>query len=131
MRRVLGLMMALTLFTGVIASCGDDDNADGTTTTAAGDSSGSDSTSSDDSGSSGTSDTGNAKVDDFCNEASELAKSAQKAIDDKDADAAQQASKDAQDLAKQATGLTSEVISDPSLASKIQECTQELSKVGS
>ena len=124
--------MALTLFTGVIASCSsDDDKADSTTTTAKSDSSSSDSSSSDDSSSSGTSDTGNAKVDDFCNKASELAQSAQKAIDDKDSDAAKQASEDAQDLAKQATGLATEVISDPSLATKIQECTQELSKVGS
>lgn len=137
MKRTLGLVVGLTLLTGIVASCGSgDDNAVSTDTTAEAVSpdttaqtvsSSPDNTSS--TGSSGTSNTGNAKVDAFCNSASEVVASAEKADADEDSAAAEKAAQDARDLLKEVPGLTKEVVGDPSLASKVDDCADQLDRI--
>jgi len=116
--------MVLTVAIGGAASCSSDSKSDATTTTAK---SSSDSGSS---SSSGASNTGNAKVDDYCNQVDEVAAALKKVKDDPSSADAQAASQKAQELATKAQSLVSEVVSDPSLASAITDCTKKLSTAG-
>lgn len=125
MKRFLTLAFALTLVTGVAAGCGgdkDSESGSATTTEASGGSGGS--TESGGSGS-GTSNTGNEKVDAYCNQVNELAATAKTAVENKDSSLAGELEQQAQQLASDAAGLASEVVKDPSLASAIQQCSQE------
>lgn len=134
MKRTLGLVVGLTLLTGIVASCssGDDNAVSPATTTRAvstDTTAQTVSSSPDNPGSTGTSDTGNAKVDAFCNSASELVASAEKADADEDSAAAEKAAQDARDLLKEVPGLTREVVGDPSLASKVDDCADQLDRI--
>lgn len=127
MKRALGLLFAVTLIAGVAAGCGGDDekSASSSATTAA-DSGSSDSGSSD---SGGGSDTGNAKVDAYCDEVDDVVAALQKVKDDPTSADAQAASKQAQELSSKATALVGELISDPDLASAVTDCTKKLQTV--
>jgi hypothetical protein len=133
MKRFLTIAFALTLVAGVAAGCGNDSSESGSATTAAGSESGgteSGGTESGgtESGGSGTSDTGNEKVDAYCNQVNELAATARTAVENKDSSLAGELEQQAQQLASDAAGLASEVVKDPSLASAIQQCSQEASE---
>ena len=129
MKRALGLMFAVTLIAGVAAGCGgDDEKSDsGSATTAASDSGSSDSGSSD---SGGGSDTGNAKVDAYCDEVDDVVAALQKVKDDPTSADAQAASQQAQELSSKATALIGELVSDPDLATAVTDCTKKLQTVG-
>ncbi len=129
MKRALGLMFAVTLMAGVAAGCGgDDEKSDsGSATTAASDSGSSDSGSSD---SGGGSDTGNAKVDAYCDEVDDVVAALQEVKDDPTSADAQAASQQAQELSSKATALIGELVSDPDLATAVTDCTKKLQTVG-
>ena len=129
MKRALGLMFAVTLIAGVAAGCGgDDEKSDsGSATTAASDSGSSDSGSSD---SGGGSDTGNAKVDAYCDEVDDVVAALEKVKDDPTSADAQAASQQAQELSSKATALIGELMSDPDLATAVTDCTKKLQTVG-
>jgi hypothetical protein len=134
MKRFLTIALALTLVAGVAAGCGGDDSSEsGSATTAAGSESGgteSGGTESGgtESGGSGTSNTGNEKVDAYCNQVEELAATAKTAVENKDSSLAGELEQQAQDLASDAAGLAGELVQDPSLASAVQQCSQEASE---
>ncbi len=134
MKRVLALAAVLVIPATFLVGCGGDDDSSATSTTASSsrEDSGSSDSGSSDSGSSdsGSSDTGNEKVDKFCDDAKALAEKSKKAIDHKDSDLAKEAADDAKALTDQAKDLTSEVLSDPSLARALADCTGELANVG-
>jgi basic membrane lipoprotein Med (substrate-binding protein (PBP1-ABC) superfamily) len=119
MKRFLILLAALACATALVTGCGGSDSSEsGSETTAA---SGSESGGS----SSGSSNTGNAEVDKYCNQVEELAASIEEAVKNKDASSSEELSKQAQQLAQDATGLVSTLIEDPSLSTAVQECSQK------
>jgi uncharacterized phage infection (PIP) family protein YhgE len=129
MKRFITIAFALTLVAGVAAGCGGDDSSEsGSATTTAGTGSGSSDSGGSGSGGTGTSDTGNEKVDAYCNQVNELAATARTAVENKDSSLAGELEQQAQQLASDAAGLASEVVKDPSLASAIQQCSQEASE---
>jgi uncharacterized phage infection (PIP) family protein YhgE len=129
MKRFLTIAFALTLVAGVAAGCGGDDSSEsGSATTTAGTGSGSSESGGSETGGTGTSDTGNEKVDAYCNQVNELAATAKTAVENKDSSLAGELEQQAQQLASDAAGLAPEVVKDPSLASAIQQCSQEASE---
>jgi hypothetical protein len=136
MKRLLGLACALTLVVGVAAGCGDkSDSSSGATTTAASGTSDSGEMNENSEGSSesagGTSDTGNAAVDKYCNDIAALADEIAQVKADPTKGDLQALGQKSQDIAGQATALAGEVMKDPSLGSKIQECTKQLDAANS
>jgi hypothetical protein len=122
-------MFAVTLIAGVAAGCGgDDEKSDsGSATTAASDSGSSDSGSSD---SGGGSDTGNEKVDAYCDEVDDVVAALEKVKEDPTSADAQAASDQAQELSSKATALIGELVTDPDLATAVTDCTKKLQTVG-
>jgi hypothetical protein len=124
MKKFLALLAAVA-FTAVFAvGCGGDDKSESGSPTTAAESGGSGGSESGGSGS-GSSNTGNAEVDAYCNQVQELASSVEQAVQNKDTSNMDQLSQQAQDLAKDAAALAPALIEDPSLASKVQECSQQ------
>ena len=79
----------------------------------------------------GTSDTGNAAVDKYCNDIAALADEIAKVKADPTKGDLQALGQKSQDIAGQATALAGEVMKDPSLGAKIQECTKQLDAANS
>jgi len=133
MKRLLGLAFALTLVAGVAAGCGNkSDSSSGSTTTAAEKSDGGEMNensegSNDTAG--GTSDTGNAAVDKYCNDIAALADEIAQVKADPTKGDLQALGQKGQEIAGQMTGLAGEMVKDPSLTSKVQECTKQLDAV--
>lgn len=128
MKRLLGLAFALTLVAGVAAGCGNkSDSSSGSTTTAAAEKSGGETNEGSSESSSGSSNTGNEKVDAFCNQVNEYAAAVKEAATTKDPSKLEGLSTQGQDLASSAAGLAGEVMKDPSLGEKVQQCSKEAS----
>jgi hypothetical protein len=126
MKRLLGLAFALTLVAGVAAGCGNkSDSSSGSTTTAAEKSDGGEMNET----AGGTSDTGNAAVDKYCNDISALADEIAQVKADPTKGDLQALGQKGQEIAGQMTGLAGEMVKDPSLTSKVQECTKQLDAV--
>jgi hypothetical protein len=129
MKRLLGIVVVVPLLFGGLAACGGDDTTTATETTAAATPAETEAMEPTEGASmeatDGTMETGSA-VDEYCQKVDEYAAEAKKLIDDPtsvDASALQAKAQELQDTASQ---LTQELINDPSLATKVQECTTRL-----
>ena len=128
MKKFLALLAAVTLTAGFAVGCGGSDSSEsGSPTTAAAESGGPESGGTESGGteSGGSTNSGNAEVDAYCNQVEQLATSVEEAVKNKDAASSQQLSEEAQQLAKDAAGLVTALIDDPSLSTTVQECSQK------
>ena len=122
MRRLLGFTTIAVLVVGGAVGCSKDDKEESSDTTAKD----SDTTEKESDG--GSSSTGNASVDEFCDAVDAYVAEAQKALDDPmnaDTEALQETGTD---LTQKAADLTAELVSDPDAAEQMNACAEKLTE---